>query len=207
MHTIPELESYLRTRLTRTLPGPVAQLPFAPEPRRKGWEPHLTPEGARQAAALILIYPGPGGLSIPLTIRRDDLPHHPGQISLPGGAIDPGEEPPDAALREAYEEIGVRREAIRLVGALSSLWVVVSGFVVHPFVGVTDERPDFQPHVHEVAGIIEAPVQDLLNPSARGRLRRNMSGALIDYQHFEVAGHQVWGATGMMLGEFVALFD
>ena len=205
--TIPQLESFLRSRLTGSLPGPQAQLRFAPEPRRKGWEPHLTPVEARQAAALILIYPGSKGLSIPLTRRPDDLPHHPGQISLPGGGIDAGEAPVDAALREAWEEIGVTREDVRIVGALSSLWVVVSGYLLYPFVGVADRWPDFQPHVREVADIIEAPLRDLLDPAARGRHKRTMSGVPVEYAHFDVCGQHVWGATGMVLGEFVALFD
>src|SRR5690242_16728341 len=102
-----ELESFLRLRLTRPLPGAVAQWKFAPTPARKGWRPDDTPATARRAAALILLYPGEHGPSFPLTVRRDDLPHHPGQISLPGGGLNPDEDPGAGALRETHEEIGI----------------------------------------------------------------------------------------------------
>ena len=203
---LAELETFLSRRLAEPLPGADAQIRFAPNPRRKGWAPELTPDHARRAAALILIYPGVDGPSFPLTRRHDDLPHHPGQISLPGGAIDPGETPVNAALREAREEIGVPPETVRILGQLSSLWVVVSGYLLYPFVGISDTRPDFQPYIREVADLIEAPLSHLLDPSRRGHDTRVRDGILIEYPHFDVAGHQVWGATGMVLSEFVALF-
>lgn len=203
---LPALEAFLRSRLTSPLPGPGAQLRFAPHPLRKGWEPHLEPEGSRQAAALILIYPGPDGPAVPLTVRRDDLPHHPGQISLPGGRIDPGERPEDAATREAFEEIGVRPDDMRLVGPLSPLWVVVSNHVVRPYVAVADRRPAFQLAPREVAELVEAPVQAIQDAGRLGWTRRAREGVVVSYPYFELAGHEVWGATAMILGEFAALF-
>src|SRR5688572_21360821 len=146
-----ELESFLRARLTQPLPGPTAQWTFAPNPPLGGWRPDDEPAGARIASALILLYPGETGTAFPLTTRRHDLPHHPGQISLPGGRLDPGEAAEAAALREAQEEIGVDPASIRIVGELSPLWVVVSNFVVRPFVGVTDSRPTFRTDPREVA--------------------------------------------------------
>ena len=104
---LKSLEVLLAGRLTRPLPGAAAQWKFAPTPALKGWEPDKPPATARAAAALILLYPGEHGPSFPLTMRRHDLPHHPGQISLPGGALDPDEEAAAGALREAHEEIGV----------------------------------------------------------------------------------------------------
>jgi 8-oxo-dGTP pyrophosphatase MutT (NUDIX family) len=204
--TVSELEVLLRTRLSAPLPGPEAQLRFAPRPIRKGWEPHLEPEGSRQAAALVLIYPGPEGLTVPLTVRRDDLPHHPGQISLPGGRVDAGERPEDAALREAFEEIGVPPGDLRLVGPLSPLWVVVSNHVVRPYVAVADRRPVFQLAPREVAELVEAPVHAIQDAGRLGWTRRAREGVVVSYPFFELAGHEVWGATAMILGEFAALF-
>ena len=204
--TLSALEQFLRARLAQDLPGPDVQLRFAPRPLRKGWRPEQSPEGARLAAALILIYPGAEGPSIPLTVRRDDLPHHGGQISLPGGRVDPGEAPDEAALREAEEEIGVDRRHVRLIGRMSSLWVVVSNHVVQPFVGVATERPDFRADPREVAALLEVPVEAIRDSARLGWSRHSREGILVTYPHFEFDGHHVWGATAMMLGEFGALF-
>src|SRR3990172_5776048 len=105
--TLSKLEPFLRARLAEPLPGAPAQLAFAPHPRRQGWEPDQPAATAREAAALILLYPGEHGASFPLTMRRHDLPHHPGQISLPGGRLDPREEASAAALAGAQEGNGV----------------------------------------------------------------------------------------------------
>jgi 8-oxo-dGTP pyrophosphatase MutT (NUDIX family) len=202
-----DLERFLRQRLARPLPGPAAQRRFAPTPTLAGWSPDLTPATARRAAALILLHPAPDGPSLPLTVRHADLPHHPGQVSLPGGAIDPGESAAAAALREAEEEIGVPADAVRLVGVLSTLWIAVSNFVVHPFVGVTDLTPGFRVHPAEVAEIIDVPVGHLREPARVKWARRDRHRLPFDYPYFDLHGKVVWGATAMILGEFASLFD
>ena len=177
-------------------------------PPRKGWEPGLVPEGERHAAALVLIYPGPEGPSIALTVRRHDLPHHPGQVRrCSGGGLDPGETHHDTALREAEEEIGVSPADVRVVGRLSSLWVIVSGFVVFPLVGIADARPDFRPEPREVAELLEVPVAHVLDRRRLGWERVTRDHVLVRYAYFDLGGHKVWGATGMILSEFAALFD
>ena len=105
--TIDDLNHRLVRRLRAPLPGPEAQRRFAPLPLIEGWSPDQTPESARRAAVLVLLYPGAEGPMIPLTVRPTSLPTHGGQISLPGGALDPGESSEAAAVREAEEEIGV----------------------------------------------------------------------------------------------------
>lgn len=202
-----DIEAFLRTRLARPLPGGSAQRRFAPVPARKGWEPDQVPAAARRAAALMLLYPHDDGPRMALTLRRHDLPHHPGQVSLPGGAIDPGEDDLTAALREAHEEIGVDPARVRVIGPLSTLWVNVSNFVVRPFVAVTDTRPDFRLAEYEVARLVEAPVAAIRDPARRHTIRVARDGILVTYQYFDLDGEQVWGATAMMLGEFAALWD
>ena len=201
------VEQFLRPRLAGALPGAEAQRRFAPTPLLEGWAPDLRPDHARRAAALLLLYPGPLGVTMPLTVRRSDLPHHPGQISLPGGAIDPGETPEAAALRETHEELGLDPAGIRLVGPLSTLWVIVSNFVVHPFVAVMDQPPTFSPAEDEVAELLEVPLDVLLDRSTLRWGRQALRGRDVDYPHFQVHGHAVWGATAMILGEFGSLFD
>src|SRR5580765_374467 len=129
---LPSLEAFLVERLRLPLPGAQAHRRFAPVPARDGWRPDDVPPTARRAAALILIYPGPSGPTVALTVRHGDLPQHPGQISLPGGGVDAGESAAQAALRETHEEIGVPPEVVRILGPLSTIWVIVSNFVVQP---------------------------------------------------------------------------
>jgi 8-oxo-dGTP pyrophosphatase MutT (NUDIX family) len=142
-----------------------------------------------------------------VTARHGDLPQHPGQISLPGGGVDAGESAAHAALRETHEEIGVPPEVVRILGPLSTLWVIVSNFVVQPFVGVTDGRPAFRLAEREVEALVELPLQDLHDLERIGWERRTRDGATTDYPFFNLGGRQVWGATAMILGEFGALFD
>jgi len=201
-----DLERELRARLAEGLPGAEAQQRFAPIPLLDGWSPDQRPDSARPAAAMILIFPGHEGPAVPLTLRHHSLPRHAGQVSLPGGALDPGESALAAALREAEEEIGVVSDRIRVLGPLSTLWIAASNFVVHPFVGVTDVRPEFRLRANEVSALLEVPVRHLRD---RGRLRwaARTAGRPGRYPYFDVGNEVVWGATAMMLGEFVSLFD
>jgi 8-oxo-dGTP pyrophosphatase MutT (NUDIX family) len=202
---LEDLERKLRVRLAETLPGIEAQMRFAPVTPRAGWRPGHYPEDARRAAALLLIYPGERGPSIPLTVRASGLARHAGQISLPGGAVDPGETLAQAALREAREEIGVDPATVQVLGELTPVWVLVSGFTLHPVVGVTHQRPSFVPSTGEVAEILEVSLDDLRDASKIRRGTRLREGVAIEYPYFDLKGHQVWGATAMVLGEFICL--
>jgi 8-oxo-dGTP pyrophosphatase MutT (NUDIX family) len=201
------LEDVLRERLAGTLPGLDAQLRFMPTPPRTGWKPGEFPSDARIAAGLLLLYPGEREVTIPLTVRASGLRRHAGQISLPGGATDPGETLAQAALREAHEEIGVDPARVRILGELTPVHVLVSGFTLHPVVGITDERPDFTLAEHEVERIIEVSIADLQDASSIRQGVRTREGVAIEYPYFDLMGHQVWGATAMILGEFVCLLQ
>jgi 8-oxo-dGTP pyrophosphatase MutT (NUDIX family) len=201
------LESVLRERLAGTLPGLEAQLRFMPTPPRTGWKPGEFPSDARLAAGLLLVYPGAQGPSIPLTVRASGLKRHPGQISLPGGATDPGETLAQAALREAHEEIGVDPAHVRILGELTPVHVLVSGFTLHPIVGITDDRPSFKLDANEVEELIEVSVEGLQDASAIRQGTRTREGLAIEYPYFDLMGHQVWGATAMILGEFICVLQ
>ena len=204
---IAMLETLLRERLAGTLPGLDAQLRFMPTPPRTGWKPGEFPSDARLAAGLLLLYPGERGPSVPLTVRASGLRRHAGQVSLPGGATDPGETLAQAALREAHEEIGVDPARVRILGELTPVHVLVSGFTLHPIVGITDERPSFTLAAHEVEEVIEVSVGDLQDASAIRQGTRTREGIAIEYPYFDLMGHQVWGATAMILGEFICLLQ
>lgn len=201
-----EIETALRARLAGTLPGVEAQLRFAPNPVRMGWVPGHFPADARAAAALLLLYPSDDrGVAVPLTIRASSLARHAGQISLPGGAADEGETLAQTALREASEEIGVDPATVRVLGELTPVHVIVSGFTLHPIVGVTDRRPVFQAAPGEVDEILEVSLDDLRDASRIRVGTRIREGVAVEYPYFDLLGHQVWGATAMVLGEFICL--
>jgi 8-oxo-dGTP pyrophosphatase MutT (NUDIX family) len=200
-----EIEELLRGRLGGTLPGVEAQMRFAPVPAHAGWRAGHFPPDARRAAALLLLYPTAVGPAVALTVRSSGLARHPGQISLPGGETDPGETLAQAALREASEEVGVDPACVRVLGELTPVHVLVSGFTLHPIVGVTDRRPDFRASPAEVDAILEVSLHDLRDASRIRQGTRVREGVAVEYPYFDLLGHQVWGATAMVLGEFICL--
>lgn len=181
---------------------------MAPSPRL-GWDPLKFPEGARDGAALVLVYPHDASIHIALTVRGSGLRNHTGQVSLPGGGVDHGETIEAAAVREAEEEIGVARESIRVLGRLTPLHIPVSGFLLHPVVGYLPERPVFQRAEWEVARIIEPTLAQLRDPATVKReLRTRVVGGEaieIDVPFYDIESEQVWGATAMVLAEFSAI--
>jgi 8-oxo-dGTP pyrophosphatase MutT (NUDIX family) len=202
---LQEIEALLRNRLAKTLPGIDAQIRFAPEMLKHAWRTGQLPAESRQAAALLLLYPHHNGTAVALTVRASGLTRHAGQISLPGGATDPGETLAEAALREAAEEIAVDPAAVRILGELTPVHVLVSGFTLHPVVGLTDRRPDFTPAPGEVEEILEVSLDDLRDASRIRQGTRIREGVAVEYPYFDLLGHQVWGATAMVLGEFICL--
>jgi 8-oxo-dGTP pyrophosphatase MutT (NUDIX family) len=224
-HVVEQLER----GLTRELPGAAAQAHLAPVPRRQ-WPAGFDPAGIRHAAGLLLIFPKtinpdpaeraePGDsprvprapdpesepAHIVLTVRSDTLGRHGGQVSLPGGVIDPGETPEQAALREAHEEVGLAQDQVRILGALTPLDIPVSGFRLHPIVGASDTRPHLSPADGEVARILEIDLDELLAPDCVVHTRRERDGVALVIPGFHVRGAEIWGATAMVLAEFLSL--
>ncbi len=201
---LSELERSLRLALAGPLPGVEAQRRMAPLPR-PGWQPRRPPTASRGAAGLLLLFPIGGHAHLLLTVRSSNLPNHAGQVSLPGGAVETGESFEQAALRETHEETGVEPESVRLLGRLTPLHIPVSGYVLHPVVGVTDSRPAYRPAGAEVDRLLEPRLDELLDPRSVRHESRLRDGVSMDIPYFALDGLMVWGATAMVLAEFVEL--
>jgi 8-oxo-dGTP pyrophosphatase MutT (NUDIX family) len=174
-------------------------------PRVLGGEPIPRTPGSRQAAALALLFAKDHRPHIVLTLRASHLPHHADQVSLPGGRIEPGETIEAAALREAHEEIGLSPDVVRTIGVLTPVHIPVSGFTLNVVAGVAVAPLVFHPDPREVAAVLEAPLDELMNPACLRRSTLTREGRELDVPYFDVAGHHVWGATAMALCELLAL--
>lgn len=194
----------LREGFAGELPGERGQAVMSPAPRH-GWTPGRVPDGLRQAAALLLVYSRHGTPHVLLTQRRADLSAHAGQVSMPGGAIDPGESPEQAALREADEEVGLDPGRVGVVGRLTPLHIPASGFVLHTVVGQATETGVLVPSDTEVARVLEVPIEELARPGRLEVERWRLRGSATTVPLFRVEGLAIWGATAMILGEFLAL--
>lgn len=158
----------------------------------------------RVGGVLVLLYCLNNEWHIVLTRRREDLNSHAGQISFPGGQQEPGETLVMTALRETCEEVGVPETAVSILGRLSQIYIPPSDFEVHPFVGLyKNGRPHFLPDTREVAEILEVPLSQLLSPATRREEEWEFRGMAVTIPLFDVNGNKVWGATAIMLSEFI----
>ena len=192
-----DLEARLRARLD-PLPlrhGPALRSDYdlAPDLRRPGGEP------LRPAAVLVPIVRRPDGNSMLFTVRAADLPWHAGQISFPGGRLQPEDaDAVAAALRETWEEIGLPASKIEPIGALDA-YETVTGFLVQPIVGLIAPGFELRPDPREVEEVFETPLAVLLDPARLQRREREWRGMARAYYAVEYEGRLIWGATAGML--------
>ena len=206
INAIDNLPRRLAERLRCPLPGRPAQAWFSPElsyGRQFGPPSH----DARPAAVIILLYPHQNEWHIPLTLRPADMTDHAGQVSLPGGSMEAEETSREAALRELHEELGVPPDGIEVLNPLSPIYVFVSNHWVTPWVAATSKRPSIRPNRAEVAEVLEVPLSTLLDSANLARHQIHRHGLTFSAPHISWRTHRIWGATGMMLGEFIAVVD
>lgn len=197
----------LQYQLTQPLPGEAAQWKMAHVVRTRP-KASTIPQNAKKAGVLALFYEKDNQPHVVLTKRTSTHPKdkHSGQMSFPGGRYEAEDlDMGHTALRETEEEIGIPRNRIQLLGALTPLYIPVSNFEVFPYVGFLDEKPHFQLQDTEVQQVVEAPMSLLQEPSTRQEidLHINPQITLQGVPYFNVFGHVVWGATAMMLNELL----
>jgi 8-oxo-dGTP pyrophosphatase MutT (NUDIX family) len=172
------------------------------EPLDRGGPPSVGADGPlRPGAALLYAFPSAEGLVFPLTLRRDDLAEHRGQVSLPGGRPEPGEDLWSAALREAREEVGLAVPRPERLGDLHPVTIPVTHSALHVFVALGPDPGPLVPEPREVAQLVLARVADLLDPAARASVTRRVRGRDVLVPALRLGGLEVWGATAMALGE------
>ena len=133
-----------------------------------------------------------------LTVRREHMRTHAGQVAFPGGRIDPGEDAISAALREAWEELGLEPESAEVVGAVDC-YRTVTGYVVTPVLAVVAPDQPLSPHEHEVADWFEAPLGFVLDPSNQQMKSALFQGRERHYYEIVWNDRRIWGATAAML--------
>lgn len=196
----------IRQALLGPLPGIDAWRLMSPPFRGdEGLLPRPEQEGFREASVLILLHPARDGLAFPLIERPGSLRHHAGQIAFPGGALEPGESPLDAALRETEEEIGVKLPESSILGALSEISALPSGYHVHPFVAFAEEMPVYRLQREEVDNLFEIPLAALTDPASISTFAMRRDDEDWSVPCYDFGGRIVWGLTAMILAEFARL--
>jgi 8-oxo-dGTP pyrophosphatase MutT (NUDIX family) len=156
-------------------------------------------EGDLMPAAVLVAVVERASPTVILTERPKTMRKHPGQISFPGGRIDPGDDGPvAAALREAEEEIALPRDAVQLVG-MADVYRTITGFQVTPVVGVVPPGLPLRPQPGEVAAMFEAPLDYLLDPRHQIARKVEWQGRERCYYEIEWEGRRIWGATAAMI--------
>jgi len=202
---INEAVQSLEKALKRPKPGLRAQLKMVTNPR-PGNKTYQEAEGSSlKAGVLVLLYPWKKKLHLVLTKRTPSVLFHQGQISFPGGRQDRGESLEQTALREAREELMIEPAKIKILGELTPLYIPPSNYCIYPIVAAIDQRPEFQPSSHEVAEIIEVPLDQLLDDTNISREVWTIKGIKADVPFYLFKGHKIWGATAMVLAELVEL--
>lgn len=159
---------------------------------------------------MLLLYPGDpgGGLFVPLTVRTENVAVHKGQVSFPGGATEPEDVSlAHTAVRETCEELGVCGDDVSVIGELTPIYIEPSNFHVHPFVAYLPYRPSFMMQQEEVLNVLEVPVSHFFDPENTKVEHWVIDGAERRIPYFDVHGRKVWGATAIILSEFIAVLE
>jgi 8-oxo-dGTP pyrophosphatase MutT (NUDIX family) len=201
MIDIEALIEKLKINCRYNLPGETAQNIMLAKPRVDVKFPNSV-EHAIPSAVLILLYTHKNDIYFILTERTNEVEHHKGQISLPGGSWENGEHLHETALRETEEEISIPANKIEIIGELTPLFVKVTGYMIHPFVGYVTKKPNIIPHPNEVNKVFSVSISELIDPVNQLTELWTIREIPVDVPFFKFGKYKVWGATAMILAEF-----
>lgn len=183
-------------------PGQKSHFKLAPLSRLTSFS-ELKPENAVKSAVLLLLYPQNGNVFLPFIKRPVDKSVHSGQIAFPGGKYEEADiNHYNTATREAFEEVGILPHDVELLADLSPLFVPVSNYLIMPVVGIAKFRPQFVKNFKEVDEIFEISIKELLNLEISQK-NIDVRGTSFDVPAFIFKEYTIWGATAMILSEFI----
>ncbi len=197
----------LSTNIFDNLPGRAIQYKMAPNDRKDLLKTYSVDKNTRKSATLLLIYKKNNDYYSVLIKRSEYNGHHSGQISFPGGKFEISKDAnlQDTAIRETFEEIGVKINKKNIAGKLTPLFIPLSNIMVYPFVAFINHDLSFTADKTEVKKIIEYKLSTLLNPKTRKTETIKKDNKKITTPYFLISNEKVWGATAMILNEFIYL--
>lgn len=192
----------IKYQLTQELPGKEAQLLMLPSFRamKKANKPPI------KSSVLILLYPFKNDIYTVLIKRAEYDGFHSSQISFPGGKYENSDKDlSKTALRETYEEIGVSPNSINIIGQISSIYIPVSNFTAKPYIGYIKEKPDFKTDNFEVNRVINVKISELQDNKNKQLGIFKVGNKQIQAPCYNANGNKIWGATAMVLSEFLKI--
>lgn len=207
MHISQIIIDEIKKNIKNALPGNAAHLRMAPS-HRGDLLKKVDEKDYRKSAVLIALYPDNEKIYTALIKRTTYNGAHSGQVGFPGGKYEESDGTLiQTALREAHEEVGINPSDVEVLGMLTPLLIPVSNMEVQPVIGLLNERPELILNPEEVEFTIEVPICHLKNPKNQMRKTITVRGYSIDAPYFKVDCEDVWGATAMIIAEFIELFS
>ena len=201
----------LKSKFQQPLPGTVSHLKMAPPNRAKELlEKQNYLLAARQSAVMVLLYPLNNQLHTVFIKRSEYDGIHNGQIAFPGGKKEKTDQNfEETALRETFEEVGVKADDIEVIGQLSDLFIPPSNFIVKPFVGYCTRQPAYNIDRKEVQSVIEIDLADFYSENRifEKEFRSGISGQTIKAPYFDIMNIEIWGATAMITSELLDVLN